>query len=200
MHLIQGEFYHIYNRGNNQQLIFFTDKNYLFFIKKLRDHISPVANIISYCLMPNHFHLIIQANENSIKERPGFGGKTMQEFAYRIGILLSSYTQAINKQNNTTGSLFQQKTKAKILSGQINGRNESYLETCFFYIHNNPLSANIVCNLLDWKYSSYLDYIEVRNGTLCKKEILFAFVGLNKEDILHRTATDVSQAIIEKLY
>ena len=69
--------------------------------------------------MPNHFHLIIKATEESIIERPSFGGKPMQEFPYRIGILLSSYCQAINKQNKTTGSLFQQKTKAKNLYEQI---------------------------------------------------------------------------------
>ena len=115
MHLIQNEFYHVYNRGNNKQRIFFTDANYLFFLKKIREQLLLVSKIISYCLMPNHFHLIIMATEKSITERPSFGGKPMQEFPYRIGILLSSYSQAINKQNKTTGSIFQQKTKAKIL-------------------------------------------------------------------------------------
>jgi putative transposase len=110
MNLIPNEFYHIYNRGNNRQRIFFSDANYLFFIQKIRDQLLPVSKIISYCLMPNHFHLIIMATEKSVEERATFGGKPMQEFAYRIGILLSSYTQAINKQNKTTGSMFQQKT------------------------------------------------------------------------------------------
>ncbi len=131
MHLIQNECYHIYNRGNNKQPIFFNDGNYVFFIKKIREQLANCAEIICYCLMPNHFHIIIQANEKSVIERTSFGGKPMQEFAYRIGILLSSYSQAVNKQNNTSGSLFQQKTKAKILSEQIEGKQESYLENCF---------------------------------------------------------------------
>ena len=75
----------------------------------------------------------------------------MQEFAYRAGILLSSYSQAINRQNNTTGSLFQQKTKAKILSEQIEGKQESYLENCFFYVHNNPFEAGLVNKLNEWQ-------------------------------------------------
>jgi putative transposase len=99
--------------------------------------------------MPNHFHIIIQANEKSVKERASFGGKPMQEFAYRIGIMLSSYTQAINKQQQTTGSLFQQKTKAKILSEEVTGRKENYLENCFFYVHNNPFEGGLVKNLMD---------------------------------------------------
>lgn len=112
MHLLIDEYYHIYNRGNNKQPIFFNEANYLFFIKKMREQLSSAATIICYCLMPTHFHIIIKATDSSIKERISFGGKPMQEFAYRIGIMLSSYSQAINKQNKTTGSLFQQKTKS----------------------------------------------------------------------------------------
>ena len=135
MHLIQNEFYHIYNRGNNKQVIFFNDNNYLFFIKKIREQLLPYADIICYCLMPNHFHLIVRANEKSVIERESFGGKSMQEFVYRVGILLSSYTQAINKQNRTIGSLFQQKTKAKILCEEIEGKKKiTWRIVSFIYI------------------------------------------------------------------
>jgi len=119
MNLIPNEFYHIYNRGNNKQKIFFSDANYLFFLKKIRDQLSPVCKIISYCMVPNHFHFIIMATEKSITERSTFGGKPMQEFPYRIGILLSSYSQAINKQNKTTGSLFQQKPRQRFWSKEL---------------------------------------------------------------------------------
>ena len=200
MHLLQDEFYHIYNRGNNKQLIFFNDNNYLFFLKKVREQISPCADIICYCLMPNHFHLIIRANEKSVTERKSFGGKPMQELAYRTGILLSSYSQAINKQNETTGSLFQQKTKAKILSETIEGMKESYLENCFFYVHNNPFRAGLVKNLDDWPYSSYLDYIKLRNGSLCNKEIFFQLTGFTTADIINRAPSDFAIEMINKFY
>jgi len=154
MHFSPNEFYHIYNRGNNKQRIFFNDKNYIFFLKKVRDQLLPVSEIVSYCLMPNHFHFIIRTTENSIKERPSFGGKPMQELPYRIGILMSSYAQAINKQNGSIGSLFQQKTKAKILHEEVDGGRQSYLENCFFYIHQNPLEAGLVNDLSKWPYSS----------------------------------------------
>ncbi|MBK6634207.1 MAG: hypothetical protein IPG38_07695 [Chitinophagaceae bacterium] len=125
----------------------------------------------------------------SISERKSFGGKPMQEFAYRVGMLLSRYTQAINIQNNTTGSLFQQKTKAKILSEEVEGIIQNYLENCFFYVHNNPFEAGLVASLHDWLYSSYLDYIGKRNGTLCDKEIFFKLTGLTINDIWNRTET-----------
>lgn len=200
MHLLADEFYHIYNRGNNKQLLFFNESNYVHFIKKIREQLAPAATIICYCLMPNHFHIIIRANENSIKTRPSFGGKPMQEFAYRIGILLSSYSQAVNKQNKTTGSLFQQKTKAKILSEQIEGKHVNYLESCFFYIHNNPLEAGLVNHLKDWPYSSYLDYIGERNGTLCDKEIFFKQTGLTKQDIINRLNSNFTEELKKKFY
>jgi len=124
----------------------------------------------------------------------------MQEFAYRIGILLSSYTQAINNQNKTTGSLFQQKTKAKILCDETDGKKESYLENCFFYILNNPFKAGLVKVLSDWPYSSYLDYIELRNGSLCNKEIFLQQTGLSVADIVSRSASSFTTEFIEKFY
>lgn len=200
MHLIQNEFYHVYNRGNNKQRIFFSDANYLFFLKKIREQLSPVCKIISYCLMPNHFHFIIMATAESINERSSFGGKPMQEFPYRIGILLSSYSQAINKQNKTTGSLFQQKTKAKDLYEQIGDIKENYLINCFNYLHRNPLKCNLVNQLNNWPYSSYLDYIGNRNGTLCDKDLFILQTGMTKDEIVSGAQSEYDVEIIKKFY
>jgi putative transposase len=200
MNLTATEFYYIYNRGNNKQPIFFTPNNYLFFLKKIREQLFPVSEIIAYCLMPNHFHLLIQTNEKSIEERKAFGGKPMQEFAYRVGVLLSSYTQAINIQNNTSGSLFQQKTKAKILVEAVNGTIENYLENCFFYIHHNPLAAKLVRNLDEWVFSSYPDYVGLRNGSLCNKSLFFDQTGLTIADIVGRSNTSITEEMIGKLF
>src|SRR6185295_2058975 len=103
------------------------------------------------------------------------------------------YTQAINIQNNTTGNLFQKKTKAKCLTEQpiveppYNLRD--YLINCFFYIHNNPLS--ITDDLRLWPYSSWLDYYGFRNGTLCNKEQAMQKIGLSEidfNDTMYQTA------------
>lgn len=200
MNFVQEEFYHLYNRGNNRQVIFFSERNYLFFLKKVREQLLPCSEIIAYCLMPNHFHFLVKATENGLKERSSFGGKPMQELAYRTGILLSSYSQAINKQNETTGSLFQQKTKAKILSEVNNGSRTSYFEQCFHYIHQNPVVARMVRNAGDWPYSSYPDYVGLRNGTLCAKEIFYANTGLGAEDVKERTMERIDEKILDKLF
>jgi len=59
----KGHLYHIYNQGNNQQMIFFNKENYLFFLKKIRIHVLPFADILAWCLMPNHFHLMGKVNQ-----------------------------------------------------------------------------------------------------------------------------------------
>ena len=200
MHLIEGEFYHIYNRGNNKQQIFFNDDNYLFFLRKIREQLSSRVDILAYCLMPNHFHLLIRANEKSITEKTSFGKKSMQEFAYRVGIMLSSYSQAINKQNNTTGSLFQQKTKAKILAEVQNNNRISYLEECFYYIHQNPVLAGLVTDLSDWPYSSYPDYAGLRNGTLCNKDIFLIHSGMEADSLALSEKIKLNEGILSKLY
>lgn len=61
-----GDIYHIYNQGNNRQKIFFNQENYYFFLKKLGDYILPYADILAWCLMPNHFHLMVYVHSVSV--------------------------------------------------------------------------------------------------------------------------------------
>ena len=88
--------------------------------------------------------------------------------------LLSSYTQAINKQQNRTGSLFTQNTKAKLVGCDETKIDYSLL--CLNYIHQNPLRAGLVRDSKDWLYSSYLDYARLRNGTLCSKDVTYQLI------------------------
>lgn len=140
------------------------------------------------------------ATEVSIKERASFGGKPMQEFPYRLGILLSSYSQAVNKQNNTTGSLFQQKTKAKCLLETLGETQQSYLVNCFHYLHSNPKTGSLVKEISQWPYSSYLDYTGLRDGTLCDKEIFFSLTGLNANDVKLGIEKEFEVSELEKFY
>ena len=62
-----GNFYHIYNRGNNKENIFFEEKNYYYFLKKFDEYLSAFSDVYAYCLMPNHFHFLIKIKETSNK-------------------------------------------------------------------------------------------------------------------------------------
>lgn len=156
---IPNHFYHIYNQGNNKQKIFFEGANYIYFLQKVRKYISPCADILAYCLMPNHFHFLIRTNESSglIKE---IGPVRLTALSNGLRNLESSYAQAINKKLNRTGSLFRQKTKFKLL------KDEYSAVFCMHYIHQNPLKAGLVSKMEEWQYSSFVDYCGARDGTL----------------------------------
>ena len=124
--------------------------------------------------MPNHFHFLIRSDERTIATK-SVADKDKNVLSEGIRHLLSSYTQAINKQNNSTGSLFQQNTKAKpIVKG-----SRKYDQICLHYIHQNPLKANLAKKMEEWEFSSFLDYCGKRNGTLCNKELAVKILDIN---------------------
>ncbi|MDU0369656.1 transposase [Hymenobacter endophyticus] len=157
--------YHIYNRGNNQQRIFFTPEHYLFFLRKIRTHVVPHAQILAYCLMPNHFHFLVLSSPSPQEQHP---------LLPAFGTVLGSYAQAINQQRQRTGSLFQAKTKARLLSFD----EADYPRTCFHYLHQNPVRAGLVRSLEEWPYSSYRDYAGYRNGSLCQQATARLYLDL----------------------
>jgi putative transposase len=194
--------YHIYNQGNNRQNIFHKDDNYIFFLQKMRKELLPQVEFLACCLMPNHFHWLVLTKEsaclpsNLLKagHRKSSGDSEspddyIQNLSNAIAILLRSYTRAINKQENTSGSLFRGKTKAKnrIIDCfiTIDGKNKNlffrpdnhYARTCFEYIRQNPVEAKMCGKAVDWRYSSAKDYEGLRNGTLCNqvlaKQLIF---------------------------
>jgi putative transposase len=167
MRFESGAFYHIYNRGNNKQPIFPKLKNYDFFLKKIKELIRPCCDILAYCLMPNHFHFLIHANAKSVEL---VRSTNIQLLSRRLGTLQSSYTRAINIQENSTGTLFQQKYKAIILSNE-------HAENCFHYIHNNPIKANLTVLEETWPYSSYHEYLNDANN-VCNKALAAALLQI----------------------
>ncbi|MGM0546166.1 MAG: transposase [Bacteroidota bacterium] len=188
MELNEEKFYHIYNRGNNSQPIFFTKENYIFFLKKMHTHINPKIRLLAYCLMPTHFHWLVYVRKqnNSTNKSPSLNKD--------IGILLRSYTQAINKQFGRTGSLFQQRTKAKQIKSQ------SYVETCFHYIHQNPLRANLVNKIGDWPFSSFPNYADKRTGSLVDKEFAIDHLNVTQSSFIKESMQAIDPKKIKNIY
>ena len=137
-----GSIYHIYNQGNNRQKIFFNRDNYLFFLKKLNRHVVPHADILAWCLMPNHFHLMVRVNQVVVAITDGVtldatDGVTQSHpvsnlknisLNDNIGILLRSYARAVNKQEQRVGALFREETKAECVT-PIDGITPSFYNT-----------------------------------------------------------------------
>lgn len=201
MHFEKRHIYHIYNQGNNRQKIFFERDNYLFFIKKIRAYLLPYCDVLAYCLMPNHFHIMVKINDVEIAvSTEGFAqsetlGIKQRTFNQSIGIMLRSYTNAINKQEKRSGALFRKQTKAECLTERngltpsfyntktgtqihIDNPEKQYPQVCFNYIHENPLKAGLVNRETDWEFSSAPDYAELRNGTLVNKKMAKEYIEL----------------------
>jgi putative transposase len=177
--------YHIYNRGNNNQPIFFSEENYFYFLRKCQYYLKPQATMLCWCLMPTHFHFLIETTEQSTKPVKS-GSIIMPALVNAFRLLQSSYAKGINQQLNRTGSLFQQKTKAKLITDI-----DDYGITVFHYIHQNPYAAGIVRNVEDWPYSSFPDFVGLRNGTLCDKETAIRILNINEQGL----KTDVYREI-----
>ena len=138
MKFVEGNVYHIYNRGNNKQPIFFTKANYYYFLEKLKRYVCSCSDLLCWALMPNHSHFLIHANAETgrmIKHSP----MEINALTEGLRLLLSSYSKGIQRQEKFVGNLFQQKTKSKC----VNGDGFNYSTTAFHYIHQNPLRAGL---------------------------------------------------------
>lgn len=132
--------YHVFARGNNKEPIFFDESNYIRFLSNLERFRSSLDYILyTYCLLPNHFHLLLQVNSKPLS-------KIMQ-------VLLTGYTMYINKKNQRVGHLFQGRFQSIIVE------KEEYLLQVLRYIHLNPVKANLVENPEDYLWSSYKQYM-----------------------------------------
>lgn len=179
---IAGGYYHIYNRGVEKRNIFLDDRDYktfLYFLKQYlsqpelefkkfkRRSLAEEIKLLAYCLMPNHFHLLLrQESERGIT-------KLMRA-------ICTNYAMYFNKRYNREGSLFQGIYKAVLI------KNDDYLLHLSRYIHLNPfdLEKRDFNKLIDYPYSSYGDYLGQRKTNwLDTEEILNYFGSARRKEL-----------------
>lgn len=136
--------------------------------------------------------------ETKIKQ----GGIYLDPITNGIRKLLSSYAMIFNNQYEKTGSVFRQKTKAKCLSAIEIKPNSVYLIqdyyiNCFHYFHQNPLVAKLTDRLEDWEFSSFLDYAELRVGTLCQKDLAALHCAYNPDNFIEKSYELVNKKFID---
>lgn len=137
--LTPGDFFHVYNRGNNRENLFREAENYRFFLRRYLQYIEPVAATYAYCLLPNHFHLLIRVHEDTA---PGAASRAFSN-------LFNSYSKAVNRRYGRTGSLFEKRFHRKRVE-----RHE-YALALVRYIHRNPERHGLVRAFREWPWSSY---------------------------------------------
>ena len=179
-----NEYYHIYNRGVDKREIFCEEKDYLRFLKSIREFndntgyfqrdyekrtkltgqksdfrylksdFEQLVEIICYCLNPNHYHFILKQLAEN--------GITL--FMRKLG---TGYTNYFNKKYNRSGSLFQGKFKS------VHIDSNEYLLWLSGYVNGN-IEIHGIDKAKKHKWCSYSDYLGKRKGTLCKKEIVLS--------------------------
>ena len=103
-----------------------------------------------------------------------------ENFSDDLKIMLRSYTRAINKQEDRTGSLVQQHTKVKSLDSDTITTGKNYPLNCFHYIHQNPIKARLVRKMEDYEMSSFRDYIDSSKESICNRELARELLDLPK--------------------
>ncbi len=193
-------FYHIYNRGINGENLFREERNYGYFLSKYAEYVQPIAETYAYCLLRNHFHILIRIrkSEDIIQNL----GKNLDIYATPIEVadeasklvskqfskLFNSYAQAINKAQTRTGGLFEEPFR------RIPIKNERYIKELVYYIHTNPQKHGFVESFTEYPHSSYHSHI------------LTAKTRLNRDDLIGRFGTKdeyqkyhLSEQILENL-
>ena len=101
-----GALYHVMNRGNRRERVFRTAADYVLFLTRLeRFSMEFGVEVLSYCLMPNHFHLFLRTR-----------GANLSRF---MQSLLTSFTVAMNRRDKASGHLFQGRFKAQLVEGLV---------------------------------------------------------------------------------
>ena len=179
-----GNYYHIYNRGNNGARIFFENDNYQHFLRLYDKYIPPVADTFAWCLIQNHFHVLIylKTDQEILKEDYliSTGKKVRKPDASRqLGHLFNAYAQAINRRYSRTGSLFEKPFERKRIT------SEDYLRKLIYYIHNNPVHHGIVSKMSRFPWSSFNVIQSKEPTTLKRKEVIRWFGNLENFNAYH---------------
>jgi len=184
-----GKFYHIFNRGINGCDLFREQDNYYHFLRLYEKYLNPVAETYAWCLMRNHFHLLIQVRE--VKQISPENNTSRNPVSQSFSNLFNAYTKAVNKRYHRTGSLFEKNFH------RVEVSTETYLRNLVVYIHNNPVHHGFCDNLLDYPWSSYGTILSLSHTKLQRPEVIGWFDDKANFIEVHKRYPDAR--LIEKI-
>jgi REP element-mobilizing transposase RayT len=177
MYLEPDGIYHIYNHAVGPENLFRSAENYRYFLERYAYHVQPVVRTYAYCLLPNHFHLLVRVrsraelianlNLQGFENLEGLEAKIYR----RVSNLFNAYAKAYNKSYARRGALFCHNFKRKPIG------SDPELFRVILYIHRNPVHHGFARSLAEWYWSSYRCYIENEPGSLEKDTVLGLFGG-----------------------
>lgn len=190
--LEKGNYYHIYNRGNNGIDVFFDSESYYHFLRLFDRYISPIAKTYAWCLLKNHFHILVYIKlDNEIDysklEYSTVDKPKVLDPSKQFGHLFNAYTQAINKKFKRTGALFEKPFERKQIT------SEKYLQNVIYYIHNNPVQHGFVKQLSLYPWSSFESIVSDKPTKLNRQDVIDLYG--TKLDFLdyHKTTQNLNE-------
>jgi putative transposase len=188
-------YYHVYNRAIGNEKAFLEEKNYHFFLQKIKDYLLPIADVYSYCLLPNHYHLLLYTKDETtiaahkealIKTEKLSGTFTTTEafVLQQFSNMGNSYTKAFNKTYNRKGRLFMESLKRKIIDTEL------YFTKTIHYIHVNPVHHGLTKQLSQWPYCSYNAFTS-NAPTLLQRDKVLEWFGNKQKFIAFHNETSI---------
>lgn len=175
-----GRYYHIYNRGNNRENLFREERNYHHFLNLYVRYIPLVADTYAYCLLKNHFHVLVRL-KTAEEQAPHNRAVTHSQ---QFGNLFNAYSKAMNKAYGRTGSLFEHPFE------RIEVTSERHLLHLVPYIHRNPQTHRLIADFREWPFSSYHALCSTRPTYLRREAVLAWFGGPDQLAAAHRRPSD----------
>jgi putative transposase len=172
--------YQLMSRANGNEKLFRQEENYRFFLEKTRKYIYPVAELLSYCLIPNQFQFVVQIkSEDKIEEyfslmkpEKTFNPDQHPDFVMeRFSNLLNSYAKSYNKVYDRVGSLFIDFLRRKEIS------TENQLLDTIVCIHNIPVEQGCCDNPFEWRWSSLWPIMNQQSRLVSTGKVLQYFGG-----------------------
>lgn len=175
--------FHIFNRGINSSKVFFEEDNYRYILDRYVTYVHPYVETFAYCLLGNHYHLLIRVRPASDLDKVIKKNKD-QPYCWHVSNAFSSwlqsYTRAINKRFNRTGSLFETPFK------RIEVHEARYFMTLVAYIHQNPEKHGLINDFRNYPHSSFHGHLlSHKISKLRRKEVLDWFGGERAYQAFH---------------
>jgi REP element-mobilizing transposase RayT len=192
--LLEGNYFHIYNRGVNGEDIFKEQRNYYYFLQQYSIYCSDVLETFAYALLKNHFHLLVHIKENVLVPKNDGQGMVQLNASKQLSHFFNSYAQAVNKANNRTGPLFESPFERKLID------DDNYITSMIYYCHYNAKLHGFVKEFKDWEFSSYHAILKNNNSFLASQKVLDWFGGVAAFEKAHSGRygeSDMEKYIIE---
>ena len=196
--LLPDETYHLFSRAVGSEKLFLSSENYLFFLRKLKQHTAPICRFYCYSLLPNHFHLLVKINNEErliqhFEEVKKKAYKTLDnnisDFVMeRFSNCLNSYTKAYNKLYKRKGALFMDYLKRSAV------KEEKDFTAFVWYIHKNAAHHQLTKTIGRWPHDSYLSILSDAPTVLLRDELIkwfggkTAFIEFHQQKILPKNA------------